>query len=529
MKTKLHNLKVWIAGAAKSGVAAARLLSKNGASVFVSDAAAISEENKAILTALNIPFEENGHSIDRMLGEADLIVLSPTIALNRPLPAAACKAGIPVVSEIECASWFLPAHATVIGITGTNGKSTTTHYLAQLMNRSGKRALACGNYGTPLADAILSPDAIDCFVIELSSYQLESTFSLRPDVSIFLNLQNDHQARYGSLEEYFKAKWRLVLMTKDSGTTVVDAPVLKYAMTQGCALPECHIVASYGALDAGDTFPHSPHTQKLFFFEERLQTKLIRKLPKQSYGDLADRLLFHNLDSGVSHAWVEPHTQDSKKLKAKRWNHCDKNNDLDLSVHHSVLEGKHNQVNIFCASMAALALGVDHAIVSSQWESSSSNYVHLSHRLEEILRGREFLTSNGQSKCVRIINDSKATNVESAIVAVESFPRGIRLLLGGEPKGDSYAAFVQYLGHRISKVYPFGKAAPLIVEQIDSVDYVAEPCAHMSEAAQRALDDCENGDVILLSPACASFDEFQNFEHRGEVFRSWAQNQVHSK
>lgn len=529
MKTKVKKMKIWVAGAAKSGVAAARLLQRQGAVVFVSDAHSISEENKAELEVHNIPYEQGAHSIDRMLAEAELVVLSPSIALDRPLPMAALNAGIPVVSEIECASWFLPPDALVIGITGTNGKSTTTHYLTQLMIRAGRRAIACGNYGTPLAEAILSDEKLNCFVVELSSYQLETTFSLRPDISIFLNLQNDHQARYGSLNEYFKAKWRLVLLAKASGASIVDVSLLQQAITQGCSLPESQIVVSYGFLSEAPIGASQASTRRAPEALLRKQSASIRCLPQPSYGRLSELPISSSLATEITHAWLAYESPADSHLKATLSRGSDKSDELQWNIQEPVLEGRHNQINIFSASIAALFVGTNNSTVTKQWDSAHSTYVHLAHRLEELFKSKEFISSSGIPKPVRIINDSKATNVESAVVAVESFASGVRLLLGGEPKGDSYTPFNRYLGSHIKKIYPFGRAASLIVEQLGESAYIAQPSARMTDAAQLALDESQSGDIVLLSPGCASFDEFQNFEHRGEMFRQWARKQVSSR
>lgn len=528
MKKTVNQLKFWIAGAAKSGLAVAKLLKKNGADVFVTDANKISSSIKDELESLSISFEENGHSIDRMLGVADIVVISPSIPLDKPLPIAALKAGIPVVSEIEVASWFLPHDAVVIGITGTNGKSTTTHYATHLAIQAGKRAVACGNYGLPLADAILSQQGFDCFVIELSSYQLETTFSLKTDVSIFLNLQNDHQARYGNLTEYLKAKWRLMGLTKPDGTAIVDESVLQHAIKQGCSLPECHVIVSYGVLESADkTAVTLPAATPAF----RILTQgaaSLRYLPQQSYGDLAQLPIHHRLKGSVAYTWIEQPHANQTSFTANLIRLHEKRDQVKFEIQRSVLDGRHNQVNILNASLAALLTGANKEHVIAEWEATSSHYSHLAHRLEEIFKKSQFINSQGQTRSVRVINDSKATNVESTLVAVESFSGGIRLLLGGEPKGDSFKAFIPYLDNRIERIYPFGKAGPLITEQLGQSHRVAQPVRHMIDAAQLALDECQNGDVILLSPACASFDEFQNFEHRGEMFRQWAAKQVSS-
>jgi UDP-N-acetylmuramoylalanine--D-glutamate ligase len=161
-------------------------------------------------------------------------------------------------------------------------------------------------------------------------------------------------------------------------------------------------------------------------------------------------------------------------------------------------------------------------IIRAQWNSATTVYKHLSHRLEDVSRGRLLVSAGGNKKSLRAINDSKATNVESTLVAVQSFSHSIRLLLGGEPKGDFYGELLPYVGKNICKIYPFGRAAPLICQQLSGIgDRLAPPSAKMLDAARLALEESEQDDVLLLSPACASFDEFKNFEHRGDAFRHW--------
>jgi UDP-N-acetylmuramoylalanine--D-glutamate ligase len=528
MKTKVKNKTFWIAGAAKSGLAVAQLLKNSGANVFVSEAGTLSELARQRLTAMKVPFEEGQHSLEKMLTDADFVVLSPSIRLDQPLPSTARLHGLPVISEIEVASWFLPTSAIVIGVTGTNGKSTTTHYLSQLAQRIGRRAIACGNYGVPLSEAIVSHPEVDCFVVELSSYQLETTHSLKTDISLFLNLQNDHMGRYGHLQEYFKAKWRLIGLTKNEGLAIVEASLIRRALEAGCALPSCQLILSYGFLPCGRT-PNTPHNIKPAsrdFFATTRSSR--RNLPKSSYGHLTKESLAELLVDGFGEAWLERQPSESSQIAVHITDLLPNAEPIRLAIDEPVLDGPHNQTNLLNASVAALAMGAAHDIVVGQWTRKDSQYVHLPHRLEDVCRGQCFVDSQGRSKSIRIINDSKATNVESTLVAVESFSHGVRLLLGGDPKGDAYTMISPSLGHRVVQVYPFGRAGPLIAEQLGSHDCVASPLPNMLEAAQRALDESVDGDTILLSPACASFDEFQNFEHRGDTFRQWAMKQVSS-
>ncbi|NBO37177.1 UDP-N-acetylmuramoyl-L-alanine--D-glutamate ligase [bacterium] len=524
----VKGLRFWIVGAARSGVAAAKLLRQQGAQVFVSDANIIEKEAKASLDELKIPYEEGGHSLDKLLSEAQNVVLSPSIPLDQPLPLAVRQAGIPMMGEIEVASWFIPDSAIVVGITGTNGKSTTTHYAAQLFALGQRNSVACGNYGRALCDALIDPARFNALIVELSSYQLETTYSLRPHVSIFLNLQNDHQARYKTMDEYLKAKWRLVVLTRPDGIAVVDSAVLRRAMVLGLAMPECTLIVSHGFLDeaAGQALGSSVKRVRAALNTAE-SSNLHRCLPTQSYGVLAT-LPFETLlhPDKLIHVWLQQGTA-TNSVQFHSCSAADSNWNLNFEVQNPVLPGEHNQLNILAASLSGLYDGLHTNIVRAQWNQCTSAYNHLPHRLEEVGKGRAFLATDKSIKRIRIINDSKATNVESTLVAVKSFSSSIRLLVGGEPKGDYYGDLLPYIGKSIEKLYPFGKAAPLVCQQLSGIGRrLAAPSANMTEAAQCALEEANDGDVILLSPACASFDEFKNFEHRGDSFRHWALQRI---
>jgi UDP-N-acetylmuramoylalanine--D-glutamate ligase len=519
----VHGKKIWVVGAARSGIAAARLLKYHGADIFVTDSNKIDAAQKKILEDLQIPFEENGHSIDRMLKDAELVVLSPSIPLDRSLPFAVKRAGIPIAGEIEVASWFLPKDSIVVGITGTNGKSTTTHYASQLFNRGGRKAVACGNIGLPLADTLLAPSGFDAFIVELSSYQLETTQNLRPDVSIFLNLQNDHLARYGTMEEYLKAKWRLVMMTKSDGLTVIEENVLRRAVAAGLPLPDCRIVAlcAESSLQLQTEATSAAHVSTA----PQCPSMLLRTLPRPAYGQLKLIPLQCLLpEADISALQITSGTGTAHPEQVHLFLGSLQSGVLEekFTIKNPVLEGYHNQLNIAAAGIAARHAGITLKNVCEQWEAATSLYVHLPHRLEEVCKGAVLRNSRGDLKKIRAINDSKATNVESTVVAVKSFSKQVRLLLGGEPKGDLYSDLIPFLGSQICRIYPFGKAAPLICAQLSKAEsYLAEPSVKMTDAAAKAFDDASDGDIVLLSPACASFDEFMNFEHRGDVFRSW--------
>lgn len=518
----VRSKNIWIVGAARSGLAAAKLLSLNGAKVFVTDSGAIDPSVKSILSDLNVLFEEGGHSIERLLKEASVVVLSPSIPLDSTLPLAALQAGIPVVSEIEVASWFIPESAIVIGITGTNGKSTTTHYANQLFTLAQRNSVACGNYGRALSDALLDPAKFNTFVVEVSSYQLETTFSFHPHVSIFLNLQNDHQLRYGTMDEYLKAKWRLILLTRPDGLAVIDAQVLKRAIAIGLSLPRCRIAISYGFLDQPSAAMVMDSLQCAKMRRDSMNLFRPIHLPTSSYGSLGALPIASLTDADLLHSWLIKH-ESSDRFSVHIASLTGSIQDQSFDIDKPVLPGDHNQVNILSASLAAIQTGLHPNVARAQWTRKGSAYYHLPHRLEEVEKDQSFLKSSGEQVSVRIINDSKATNVESTLVAIKSFNSPMRVLLGGEPKGDFYGEMIPYIGNNIVKIYPFGKAAPLICQQLAIMsDKLAPSSKQLIEAAQLALDESADGDIILLSPACASFDEFKNFEHRGDSFRHWA-------
>ena len=191
-------------------------------------------------------------------------------------------------------------------------------------------------------------------------------------------------------------------------------------------------------------------------------------------------------------------------------------------VENSCLYGKHNIFNLAAASIMAQFMGMESGDILKQWEKNTTKYENLPHRLEIIgAENQGFVDDKNRKKRLTVVNDSKATNVESTLVALQAFQKPILLLLGGEPKGDSYLPIIQ---QKINlKIYPFGKAAPLICEEIGPYpSFLRESSSHLLDAAKRALLDAQDGDLILLSPACASFDEFKNYEERGQVFRRWA-------
>lgn len=505
--TKIH----WIAGAGKSGIAAAALCRAKGLDVFLSDTRVIPEQEKERLDSLNIPFEDGGHSLDNLLSTCETLIISPGIPLTSSIATRARQAGIPIRSEIDLAAQYLPANCKIVAITGTNGKSTTTHYLAQLF---GERGIACGNLGRPLADVALTAKEEDVIAVELSSYQLETTWTFRPKISILLNIQDDHLARYGTLLPYFAAKWRLACLTQPEGVVIVARHMLEFALRNGFSLPTARLVILEDTIPAQKPNALIPHTEQNF---------ANLPLPLSVYGNLHHDNPLTLFPKIPSHDWAGIHIANEKEIKAS----------IDIigqshvfAIPDPCIPGAHNAKNILAASAAGLVLGLSPDVISQQWSRPTTRYNHLPHRLEDVtLPSTTVRSRSGTPRNVRIINDSKATNVESVKVALESFVQPVRLLLGGDPKNDDFRLVIPYLKKPVIRIYPFGKAGKAIASSLSACDslHVAAPLPGLIEAAELALEESQNDDIILLSPGCASFDEFRNFEHRGDMFKEWAQ------
>lgn len=288
------------------------------------------------------------------------------------------------------------------------------------------------------------------------------------------------------------------------------------ALKLGLVLPRCKVVS----ISTKDVSLES-HRQS----QNQISGKISfgRGLPVAIYHGLKNlglrNLLDFHLDTVSCH--YDP------KMNSIEIASYEENQRWDWTIKKSCLSGEHNALNLLYASLMAKYLGVSDETVLLQWEEETTKYQHLPHRLEQIgSRGQVFCDVHHHLKQVVVINDSKATNVESTLVAVKSFPQPIRLLLGGQPKGDSYLPLVPFIGHGLVKIYPFGNAGPLIFSEIileeAAQDAISKPVVHLIDAANMALLEAQDGDVILLSPGCSSFDEFKNFEHRGNTFRNWA-------
>lgn len=426
---------ILVVGMARSGIAAAKLLQSRGASVFVTDSGSPSTSE---LQAAGIPFETGGHTIERFL-EAEEIVVSPGVPLDIAPLKRARERNVPVSGELEIACRYL--QGTIVGITGSNGKTTTTTLIGEILHHAGRAVQVGGNIGTPMTALVEHSTSQTINVVEVSSFQLDTIQRFQPHIGVLLNITPDHLDRYADFQAYRLSKFRLF-----ENQTPGDFAVLNLDDTQVWPSP-----VQLNATVAG----------------------------------------FSQQQSVAGGSWREG---DHLVVQSRRL----------MPVTDIPLRGRHNVENVLAAVTAATLLGVSDAVIAQ----AVRGFKAVEHRLEFVanIRGADFF------------NDSKATNVDSAIKAVEAFPGNLIVILGGKDKGSPYEPLVHAMTGRVKRVVLLGAAAPKIQQAIGERLPVTT-VRTMDEAVRAGLDLSSPGDVILLSPACASFDMFDNYEHRGRVFK----------
>jgi UDP-N-acetylmuramoylalanine--D-glutamate ligase len=436
--------KISVVGMARSGIAVAHLLNSKGARLFVSDngKAESLKPEIAKLAEEGIPYETNHHS-DRVF-DCSLLVLSPGVPSNAPVVLEAKKRNIKVVSELEVGSLF--CKASIVAITGSNGKTTTTTLLGRVLGDAKKKHVVAGNIGTAFSSVVLELAPSDIAVLEVSSFQLDHIEAFRPRVSVILNITEDHMDRYEhSMELYAASKARVF----ENQTT--DEVLIYDADDEWCrkeaARAKCRTIGF------------------------SLKTK-------QKEGAFVENGYLVTVIDGARSEVIP----------------CE-----DISI-----KGMHNLYNSMAATLVGQLLGVGSASI----RSTLKNFKGVEHRLEFV---REV---NG----VRYYNDSKATNVDSVWYALQAFNQPIILLLGGRDKGNDYSRLTELVKDRVKAIVAIGESADKVEKAFKEVTTVTRADS-MDGAVQKAKNLSVSGDLVLLSPACASFDWFRNYEHRGQVFK----------
>ena len=440
---ELRNKRLLVVGLARTGVATALFGAARGARVTATDTRTESELGAAVaeLRKAGVALELGGHRQELVQG-ADLIIPSPGVPADSPLLQSARSKGVTIWSEVELASRFLKGR--IIGITGSNGKTTTTSLIEHILKTAGFPTILAGNIGTPLISCVERTNEKAITVVELSSFQLELIDKFRPNLSVFLNLTPDHLDRHHTLESYGAAKARIFENQTETDSAVLNA-------------------------DDPGTTPYAPAKPQLFWFS-RKQRVAEGAFVKEN------GILFRRAGT------------EEKVLKL-----------ADVP-----LPGAHNVENVLAAVAATRLAGAEPPAIAKGVRS----FAGVEHRLE-------FVTEIGG---VRFYNDSKATNVDATLKALGAFPGRILIILGGKDKGSDYTVLQIPLREKAILALLIGAAASKIERQIAG-SVAIEQAGTIERAVETAAHAARPGDVVLLAPACASFDQFQNYEHRGRVFK----------
>ena len=433
--------RVTVVGAARSGIAAAELLARRGASVTLSEMRAHLDEEDRLRQA-GVELELGGHMPATLL-RADLVVTSPGVPYRHPLVEAARHAGVPVMGELELASRWL--RGRVVAITGTKGKSTTTTLTGRMLEAGGHRVLVGGNIGHALSAQVDESTEDTIHVVEASSFQLEMTDTFHPWIAVLLNFSPDHLDRHETVEEYAAAKTRLFARQTENDWAVLNAD------------------------DPGTL--------------EMARVARARRLLFSMHENLTDGIVLEG-DAIVRCAGLEREPL--------------------IPVSSIRLIGRHLVADVLAAAAVAWLAGVGAAAMTRAVEGFSG----LEHALEPV----------AEIGGVRFVNDSKATNIEAAKRAIESFDSGVVVILGGKFKGGDFRDLLEPLESRHATVVAIGESRPLIAQALGGRVAVHE-AANMSGAVRTAFASAAPGGTVVLAPACASFDMFHDYAARGHAFK----------
>lgn len=445
VQEKAINKRLVVLGAGESGTGAAILAKEKGYDVFVSDCGTISAPYRALLNQNGITWEDGQHTESRIL-DANEVVKSPGIPLTAPLVKKLQAQGTPIISEIEFAARY--TNAKMICITGSNGKTTTTSLIFDILRRAGLDVGLAGNIGASLALQVAHEDH-DYYVIELSSFQLDNMYDFRANIAILLNITPDHLDRYNyEFQNYVKAKFRITQnQTKDdafiywSGDPVIDNEIQK--MSLGATL-----------------YPFGKEGNAAYIRGNDLIVEAGEKF-KMPYTDIA-------------------------------------------------IQGKHNQLNSMAASIAAQVLHIKNDVI----RESLQRFAGVEHRLQYV----------ATVKGVRYINDSKATNVNSCWYALEAMTTPTVLILGGKDKGNDYSEIDDLVREKCHTLVFMGLHNEKLREHFSNFGLNIIDTDNLHDAIQGAYHAAHEGDTVLLSPCCASFDLFTSYEDRGQQFMDAVRN-----
>lgn len=438
-----------VLGGGESGVGTAILGKKQGYDVFVSDFGKINEKYQKVLTDYDIPWEDQQHT-EAVILSADIVMKSPGIPDKAPIVKKLIEQNIPIISEIEFAIQF--TNAVTIGITGSNGKTTTTMLTYHLLKSGGLNVGLGGNIGKSFAWQV-AEQQFDYYVLELSSFQLDGCFTYKPHIAIITNISPDHLDRYEyKYENYIASKFRITQNQTEDDFLIYD---FEDDATQNW-LKQNKINA------------------------QQLPFSLIQKMIMGAY------LNNNNMEININ------------------------NEEFSVDTTTIALEGKHNFKNAMAATSVATILKIRKQTI----RESLSNFQGVEHRLEKVLKIQN----------VQYINDSKATNVNATFFALDSMSTPTVWIVGGVDKGNDYHELMSLVHEKVKAIICLGVDNKKIIEAFGNVVDMMVEVNSMKDAVQTAKHIAEKGDTVLLSPACASFDLFENYEDRGRQFKNQVKN-----
>jgi len=438
----LEGKKVLVVGLGKTGEALSHFLLQKGARVKISDKKEERElgEKVHFWRQSGAEVETGKHELNSFF-EADLVIPSPGVPLLPELLAAKRK-GVKIISEIELAYRFLKGK--IVGITGSNGKSTTVTLTHKILKEAGLDAYLAGNIGNPLISFVASSKDSHIYVTEISSFQLEHIECFRVPISVLLNISLDHLDWHASFTDYYEAKKKLILSQQEDDVTVLNRDdSLVWTLAEG-------------------------EKSRVYAFSQK------RKVPRGCF---------------IKDGWIILRDKKEEKL---------------MTISEIPLPGDHNRENVMASALVGYLFGVS----LSQMRESIKSFEGLPHRLEKVttLEGVDF------------VNDSKATNVDATLKALESFNQKIIIILGGRDKGDDFRKLRKIVTRKVKKIILIGEAKEKIRDALEGTAAM-DVASSMKEAVRSGFSAASPGEMVLLAPACTSFDMFKNFEERGDIFK----------
>jgi len=438
------NKRLVILGSGESGVGAAILAKQKGFEVFVSDRGKIKDKYKSVLKNIDVEWEEGMHTEGKILNATE-VVKSPGIPDNVSLIVALREQGVSVISEIEFAGRY--TKAKMVGITGSNGKTTTTLLTYHMLKKAGLNVGLAGNIGDSLAKQVAQNDK-DVYVLELSSFQLDGMYDFKVDIAMILNITLDHLDRYDNdFEKYADSKFRII-QNQDE---------------------HCHII----------------------YCED--DKAILKRIEQANY-------------KGVKHPFsIKKQLQNGAYIDKENLIINTNNKLFNMTIQELALQGKHNLYNSMAAGIAGKVLELKKEVI----RESLSDFQNVEHRLEEV----------GKVHGITFVNDSKATNVNSTWYALESFEHPVVWIVGGVDKGNDYQMLEELVRDKVKAIVCLGKDNQKIHEAFEGIIETIVDTDSAQDAVNMAYRLSQTGDTVLLSPACASFDLFDNYEDRGHQFK----------